>query len=106
YPRTGVIECQQKNVITTSGPFGEIVGGKDCVNLGSRKVSDVSMRSTPKNTFESGPARKPLMIVSACFSRAWGSLTTPLLRQHINPFGRYHFNFARMRQDGGPLVEL
>jgi hypothetical protein len=29
------------------------------------------------------------------------SLTTPLLRRHINPFGRYHFDLARMRQDGG-----
>ena len=31
---------------------------------------------------------------------------TPLLRRHINPFGRYHFDLARMRQDVGPLVEL
>jgi hypothetical protein len=29
------------------------------------------------------------------------SLTTPLLWRHINPFGRYHFDLARMRQDGG-----
>jgi hypothetical protein len=29
------------------------------------------------------------------------SLTTPLIRRHINPFGRYHFDLARMRQEGG-----
>src|SRR5271165_5983537 len=34
------------------------------------------------------------------------SLTTPLLRRHINPFGRYHFDLVRMRQDRGQLVEL
>ena len=34
------------------------------------------------------------------------SLTTPLLRRHINPFGRYHFDLTRMRQDGDQLVEL
>jgi TnpA family transposase len=28
------------------------------------------------------------------------SLTTPLLRRHINPFGRYHFDLDRMRQSG------
>ncbi len=27
------------------------------------------------------------------------SLTTPLLRKHVNPFGRYHFDLQRMRQD-------
>ena len=26
------------------------------------------------------------------------SLTTPLLRKHINPFGKYHFDLERMRQ--------
>jgi hypothetical protein len=26
------------------------------------------------------------------------SLTTPLLRRHINPFGRYHFDLDRMQQ--------
>ena len=34
------------------------------------------------------------------------SLTTPLLRRHLNPFGRYYFDLVRMRQDGGQLVEL
>ena len=34
------------------------------------------------------------------------SLTTPLLRRHINPFGRYHFDLARMRQDAGSLAEF
>jgi Tn3 transposase DDE domain len=34
------------------------------------------------------------------------SLTTPLLRTHLNPFGRYYFDLVRMRQDGGQLVEL
>jgi len=24
--------------------------------------------------------------------------TTPLMRKHLNPFGRYHFNLERMRQ--------
>jgi TnpA family transposase len=28
------------------------------------------------------------------------SLTTPLLRRHLNPFGRYHFDLDRMRQSG------
>jgi len=27
------------------------------------------------------------------------SHVTPLIRRHINPFGRYHFDLARMRQD-------
>jgi TnpA family transposase len=26
------------------------------------------------------------------------SLTTPLMRTHLNPFGRYHFDLGRMRQ--------
>jgi hypothetical protein len=34
------------------------------------------------------------------------SLTTPLLRRYLNPFGRYYFDLVRMRQDGGQLVEL
>jgi integrase/recombinase XerD len=34
------------------------------------------------------------------------SLTAPLLRRHLNPFGRYYFDLVRMRQDGGQLVEL
>ena len=34
------------------------------------------------------------------------SLTTPLLRRHLNPFGRYYFDLVRMRQDGSQLVEL
>ncbi len=25
------------------------------------------------------------------------ALTTPLLRKHINPFGRYHFDLSRLR---------
>ena len=29
------------------------------------------------------------------------SLTTPLLRKHLNPFGRYHFDLERMRQTAG-----
>jgi hypothetical protein len=33
------------------------------------------------------------------------SLTTPLLRRHINPFGRYHFDLARMRRDGDSLAK-
>ncbi len=27
--------------------------------------------------------------------------TTPLIRKHLNPFGRYHFDLDRMRQTGG-----
>jgi len=26
------------------------------------------------------------------------ALTTPLMRKHLNPFGRYHFDLERMRQ--------
>jgi hypothetical protein len=37
-------------------------------------------------------------------NRLWRK--TPLLRWRINPFGRYHFDLARMRQDSGQLVEL
>jgi hypothetical protein len=33
------------------------------------------------------------------------SLTTPLLRRHINPFSRYHFDLARMRRDGDSLAK-
>ena len=29
------------------------------------------------------------------------SLTTPLMRKHLNPFGRYHFDLERMRQTAG-----
>jgi len=29
------------------------------------------------------------------------SLTTPLMRKHLNPFGRYQFDLDRMRQTGG-----
>ena len=29
------------------------------------------------------------------------SHVTPLIRKHINPFGRYHFDLTRMRQDLG-----
>jgi hypothetical protein len=29
------------------------------------------------------------------------SLTTPLIRKHLNPFGRYHFDLGRMRQTAG-----
>jgi broad specificity phosphatase PhoE len=32
------------------------------------------------------------------------SLTTPLLRKHINPFGTYHFDLTRMRQTAEPLL--
>jgi hypothetical protein len=31
---------------------------------------------------------------------------SPLLRRHLNPFGRYYFDLVRMRQDGCQLVEL
>jgi Tn3 transposase DDE domain len=27
------------------------------------------------------------------------SHVTPLMRKHINPFGRYHFELSRIRQD-------
>jgi len=27
------------------------------------------------------------------------SHVTPLMRKHVNPFGRYHFELSRMRQD-------
>jgi hypothetical protein len=27
------------------------------------------------------------------------SHVTPLMRKHINPFGRYHFDLSRMRQN-------
>jgi Tn3 transposase DDE domain len=26
------------------------------------------------------------------------ALTAPLMRKHLNPFGRYHFDLERMRQ--------
>jgi len=29
------------------------------------------------------------------------ALTTPLMRRHLNPFGRYHFDLDRMRQTAG-----
>jgi len=29
------------------------------------------------------------------------ALTTPLMHKHLNPFGRYQFNVARMRQTVG-----
>lgn len=29
------------------------------------------------------------------------ALTTPLMRKHLNPFGRYHFDLDRMRQTLG-----
>ena len=29
------------------------------------------------------------------------ALTTPLMHKHLNPFGRYQFDLARMRQTGG-----
>jgi hypothetical protein len=28
--------------------------------------------------------------------------TSPLIRKHLNPFGRYHFDLDRMRQTGRP----
>ena len=43
---SGVAWRTLKNVITTPGPFGEIVGGKDCVNLGSRKVTNKTLISS------------------------------------------------------------
>ena len=30
------------------------------------------------------------------------ALTTPLMHKHLNPFGRYQFDLARMRQTFGP----
>jgi hypothetical protein len=30
------------------------------------------------------------------------SLTTPLLRKHINPFGKHYFDLERMRQTADP----
>jgi hypothetical protein len=31
------------------------------------------------------------------------SLTTPLMRKHLNPFGKYHFDLNRMRRLSGEI---
>jgi Tn3 transposase DDE domain len=31
------------------------------------------------------------------------SLTTPLMRKHLNPFGRYYFDLNRMRRLSGEI---
>ena len=46
-------------------------------------------------------------------SRTKPDHATPLIRRHINPFGRYHFDLSRMRQEtmargpeANPLTEV
>jgi Tn3 transposase DDE domain len=45
-----------------------------------------------------GPLVAQLRAEGHAVEEATLALTTPLLRKHLNPFGRYHFDLRRMRQ--------
>lgn len=50
------------------------------------------------NTLHIGAVVEQLRKEGHAIDDATLSLTTPLFRKHINPFGRYHFDVDRMRQ--------
>ncbi len=50
------------------------------------------------NTPHVGPVVEELRKEGYAIDDATLSLTTPLFRKHINPFGKYHFDVDRMRQ--------
>lgn len=50
------------------------------------------------NTLHIESVVKQLREEGHTFDDATLALTTPLMRRHINPFGKYHFNVDRMRQ--------
>ena len=52
------------------------------------------------NTLQIGSVVEQLRSEGPAMDNTTLSLTTPLLRKHINPFGRYHFDLNRMRQSG------
>ena len=58
---------------------------------GKPKIASASFRDSQANNLQKLAAKRiddePLSDV------------TPLLRRHINPFGRYHFDLNRMRHD-------
>jgi TnpA family transposase len=49
-------------------------------------------------TLHIGPVVEQLRAEGHAIEDATLSLTTPLMRKHLNPFGRYHFDLDRMRQ--------
>jgi len=49
-------------------------------------------------TLHIGPVVEQLRAEGHVIEDATLSLTTPLMRKHLNPFGRYHFDLDRMRQ--------
>jgi hypothetical protein len=57
-----------------------------------------TMRWFAWNTLHIGPVVEQLRAEGHTIDDATLSLTTPLLRKHINPFGKYHFDLERMRQ--------
>ena len=54
------------------------------------------------NTLHIGPVVEQLRAEGHTIDDTILSLTTPLLRKHINPFGKYHFDLERMRQTADP----
>jgi TnpA family transposase len=54
------------------------------------------------NTLHIGPVVEQLRAEGHTIDDTTLSLTTPLLRKHINPFGKYHFDLERMRQTADP----
>jgi hypothetical protein len=50
------------------------------------------------NTLRIGPVVEQLRSEGWVIEDADLSLTSPLLRKHINPFGKYHFDLERMRR--------
>jgi TnpA family transposase len=50
------------------------------------------------NTRRLGPVVEQLRAEGYMIEDATLALTTPLMRKHLNPFGRYHFDLRRMRQ--------
>src|SRR5215211_9558957 len=50
------------------------------------------------NTLHIGPIVEQLRREGHTLDETTLSLTTPLVRKHINPFGKYHFDLDRMRQ--------
>ena len=54
------------------------------------------------NTLHIGPVVEQLRAEEHPIDDTILSLTTPLLRKHINPFGKYHFDLERMRQTADP----
>ena len=86
-------QCQR---IAQFHPHGRPPGHEASVGSGDQ-ASDIIRR-----VIRVGRLVEQLRAESHTIDDSTLALTTPLMRKHLNPFGRYHFDLDRMRQTGRP----